>query len=262
LFGSIGVALLLIAHGLLIDQISWKGMVVVAALPGVVAGRLFFHYRNLIPSVSPEQGTNEAGREQRASRKHSVVLVVFFVSIVLRTLTTTAVMNFIPTYLTHSVGLSTTLGSYISVFLFIGAIAAAFIIGPAGDRYGPTRLLFMSSILIGVFLFGSTFVARAWALPAALLLLGAVVSASLPMQNMILSKLSPAGQEGTTFGSLMGFMTIANSIGPLIIGYCADRVGFAVTFRVATVPVLISSVLVLYVAGRMSPAENYVIRHK
>ena len=93
-----------------------------------------------------------------------------------------------------------------------------------------------------------TYAVSAWMLPVSLLILGAAISAALPPQNLMLSALSAKGRKGTVFGTLMGVMTVANSLGPLFLGMIADRVGLTVTFRLAAAPVLLSCLLVIVVS--------------
>ena len=75
-------------------------------------------------------------------------------------------------------------------------------------------------------------------------MLGGAISAATPAQNLVLSALVGAGRKGTAFGALMGVMTIANSLGPIVLGVIADSLGLTVTFRLASIPVFASAILV------------------
>ena len=90
----------------------------------------------------------------------------------------------------------------------------------------------------------ATYVESLWMLPVALGLLGASISACIPAQNLILSFLSGSGRKGKAFGLLMGVMTLANSVGPLLFGIAADRIGLGGALRLFAGPAIVSALLV------------------
>lgn len=268
MFGALGVVTLFVANGLLIDQIGWQAMVFIVCVPGVIVGGLFAVSRRVVDHGVPEdrdeaQATSgvhgadvtaagvadadgSSGEPTDAVRRS--LLTAFFVSIILRTLTATSIMNFMPTYLSEAVGLDARLAAFAAGLLFVGAVGANVLVGPAADRFGAVRVLLAGSLVAGTFLILSTYTVAAWMLPVSLLILGGSISAAIPAQNLILSSLSRCGRKGTAFGALMGIMTIANSLGPLALGAIADRIGLSHTFRLAAVPVLVSCVLVVFLS--------------
>ncbi len=274
-FGALGVLVLLFVHGLLIDYIGWKGVVFIACVPGFVMGALLYINKRILEYQDVAGCSGTHGDEKRAAAsvtepadddrnkqingrrssgagiRNTVlgILILFFCSVVLRTLTATAVINFMPTYLAETTGFGVSFSSFMSAFVFVGAIGASFFVGHLADRFGPIRSLVTTSILAGVFLLSATYVTQPWMLPVALIILGGTISGAIPLQNMILSTFSGNGRKGSAFGMLMGIMTVANSLGPLFLGMIADRIGLTITFRMAAVPVLLSAILVV-VVGR------------
>jgi MFS family permease len=258
MFGAMGVIALLAFNGLFADRIGWRNIVLVACVPGLVAGILFTLNRRLLDHRIAHADSPNTTESKTASAKTGAafgtngstraVLVLFFVSIVLRTFTATSIMNFMPTYLSRGVGLNVSLSAFVAGLLFVGAVIVNTFSGALADRYGPDRVLLSMSVIAGAFLLITTYTVSAWMLPISLLILGAAISAALPPQNLMLSALSPKGRKGTIFGTLMGIMTVANSLGPLVLGIIADRVGLTVTFRLAAIPVLLSCALVVVVA--------------
>ncbi len=261
--GAAGIVLLFVFNGLFSDQIGWRNIVLIASVPGLVVGTLMAFNRSSLEHraapaavpVAPSGGEAEPkkSRELATHRGAGNVVLLFFASIVLRTITATAIMNFMPTFLAEGAGLDVSLGAFAAGLLFIGAMIANSFAGDLADRYGPTRVLLGASLVAGVFLPVSTFTVSVWMLPIALITLGASISAAIPAQNLMLSALSPAGKKGATFGTLMGVMTVANSLGPLVLGAMADRVGLAVTFRLAAFPVIASCAFVAAVARKGLP---------
>ena len=243
LSGALGVITLFLLQGVTLALIGWKGVVMAVAAPGFVMGTLFLRNRGSVNGAPERTGPVSTVPERPTATR--ALVVVFFVSIVLRTLSTTAVMNFMPTFLVHSTGLGEATGSYMAVFIFFGAASANLFTGILADSRGPIVMLIGSSLLFGFFLVVSTYVQAAWMLPLMLMLLGAGMSAAIPAQNLLLSSFSDPDKRGAAFGMLMGIMTIANSVGPLFLGIIADRIGLALTFRLAAIPVLISGAIVV-----------------
>jgi MFS family permease len=271
-------------NGLFADRIGWRNVVMIACAPGLVVGTVMLFYHRIFeyqsPDGSAESDHGRSSAERRGTESRAIdpvmmvatgatgakprvrlaadgaarvpsarrVLLFFFASIVLRTITSTAIMNFMPTFLAEGVGLDVSIGAFGSGLLFVGAIISNTFSGDLADRYGPEKVLLGSSILAGCFVIAATLGASVWMLPLSLLALGASISAAIPAQNLVLSRLTPSGKKGATFGTLMGVMTIANSLGPLALGAAADAIGLAATFRLAATPVVVSCALVVIVA--------------
>jgi len=254
LYGALGVVILLLANGLLVNSVGWKGVVLVTCVPGFVMGALFAANKRLLARSGPPPGpsvsvsaTNPTGDAAANGSGRTVmrsVLALFFASIILRTLTSMSIMNFMPTYLARSVGLDPQLSAFSTGLLFVGGVIVSIFIGDLTDRYGAFLMLFLASLATGLFLIASTYLTGALMLPLSLLVFGASISAASPGQNLVLSALGGAGSKGTAFGALMGVMTIANSLGPMVLGIVADSVGLTFTFRLASIPVFASAILV------------------
>lgn len=249
LYGALGVIILLLAYGLLVDSIGWKGVVLVACVPGFVMGGLYAANKRLLVRDKPLPDPSATVAQMNMARGPGAgvppVLLLFFASTILRTLTSMSIMNFMPTYMAQGVGLDPTLSAYSTGLLFLGAVIASLFIGNLADRYGAIRLLFTASLSTGFFLIASTYLGGVWMLPLSLLVLGASISAATPAQNLVLSALVGAGRKGTAFGALMGIMTIANALGPVALGVVADKLGLPLTFRLASIPVFLSAILVM-----------------
>lgn len=269
LFGAVGVVSLLALNGLFGERLGFRSIVMLACIPGLAAGTLFSFCRKSVDNTQllekpreevPRPAFAGAGPFAHAAELasgvgSSALMAGFFASIILRTLTSTAIMNFMPTYLALGAGLDASLGTLAAGLLFVGAIIINLFSGGLVDRYGADKLLLVSSLAAGALLVLTTYTASIATLPVTLITLGAAISAAIPAQNLMLSSLSPAGKKGTVFGTLMGIMTIANSIGPLLLGLVADRIGLSATFRLASLPVLLSCVLVVFVARKRRIAQ-------
>jgi len=188
------------------------------------------------------------------------VFFVFFLSIILRILCFAAIWNFMPTFLVDAMELKSSIASFITGFLFLGAILVNLFAGRLADRLGPIVVVIGASVLSGIFVLLATYAAAAWMLPIILVFMGAGVSSAIPAQNLILSLLSRKGRKGEAYGMLMGFITIANSMAPLLFGVLADSFGLKMSFRLISIPVWLSCILLL--AMLRVPALKIAARRK
>ena len=252
LAGSLGILILFIVHGLLIDSIGWKGIVIIASLPGLAMAWAFTAKRNLVTHLAEDHNSEQSPTDNADTRSiPRWIIFVFFIFIILRTLSSASVLNFIPVYLMRGIGFEGNLGSYAAGVIFLGALVANSFIGGVVDRRGPWIVIITSSILMGALLIVTPMVPSNWMIFPLLLLLGGSVSAAIPAQNIILSSLSDPLKRGTAFGALMGIMTIANSTGPLFLGIIADYFGLATALSLASIPALVGVVLVAAIGRRM-----------
>ena len=161
-----------------------------------------------------------------------------------------SVFNFLPIYLVNSAGLASTLASYMAGFIFLGAIFVNLFIGKLVDRWGPFWLLIGTTFGMSGFLFASTYIKTVWMFPMMLFLLGATISAGVPIQNVLLSSLSLRGRKGESYGIMMGIITVTNAVSPLLFGMVADVIGLDQTFRAASIPPILSGFL-LFILMKM-----------
>ena len=247
--GAAGLLPMVIAHGLLLERVGWRGVVVVTAVPGLIMAVVFFFHRKAL-----EHGNTGSGHHTAAERRASpprVALVVFVAGIVVRILGVAAAVNFLPTYLAGQSAVTPSLASFLVAFLFAGMLLVNFVSGRVADRWGPYILIGCAAAASGVLLFLATHLDRAWMLPVVLVFVGAGISAAIPGQNLILSSLTPRERKGEAYGILMGVMTLSNALGPIAFGAVADNAGLATALRIFALPIAVS-VVVLPVVARLT----------
>jgi MFS family permease len=243
IFGAIGVLSLFLLHGTLLTSLGWKLVVIITSIPGIAVGVLFAVHRKAIDTGSKTR-PKPISKETAASAPF-LVFVVFFLSIVLRILCFAAVWNFMPTFLVDAMALESSIASFVTGFLFVGAILVNLFAGRLADRVGPIIVVIGASVLSGIFVLLATYATASWMLPIILVFMGAGVSSAIPAQNLILSLLSRRGRKGEAYGMMMGIITLANSMAPLLFGVLADSFGLKISLRLISIPVWLSCLLLL-----------------
>jgi MFS transporter, FSR family, fosmidomycin resistance protein len=246
--GALGIFLMLLIYGTLLRVVNWSGLILLTSIPGFFVG--FYYLRR-----------HEEIREQHQAVSHDEtaagggtgvapgVYLLFFLGSIIRILSITAVVNFIPTYLVKVTGLAGWLASYAAGLVFLGGMLAAPWLGKLVDRrVKPLSMLLVLAGITGPLLFLIGVVKSVWVLSLLLLVLGGSWIGFCAPQNLLLSELSGKMGKGQAFGLMVGLMTLTNAFGPGLFGLLADRVGLAMAVRLFAVPAVVSWVLFLGMA--------------
>jgi len=189
---------------------------------------LFIRFRNI--PIHQEKRNDQNGQTfKNTFRNHSSLFICITGIILFRAIMKSAVINFLPTYLSvRGQGLWFG-GLSLSVFEIAGA-AGTFLAGNLSDRLGRTHTLFivttLSPLLMLLFVFSKGF----WVLPV-LIAMGFFMLSSGPV---VLALVMDQATEHQTFmnGIYMSITFISDSITALLIGLMGDWVGLVDTFRI------------------------------
>jgi MFS family permease len=254
-WGGLAIMAMYLAGGLLLSWMGWRGVLAVVGVPGLAVGVLFMR----AASPAPEVGAGPRARRQRGSpppkpsgaheRQLTAPegrggLAFFLCATALRFLSTTAVVNFLPTYLAMGRRLPPSLAAYVSGLLFAGG-AAVLLWGVVADRGPPlTALLLASGALAPLILVLSLRLPFGAVLPV-LFLFGAFNAGCGPAQNLVLSALGSRAGSGATFGLLLAIISLIGALSPALFGLLADHLGLAKAMRLFALPALAGWLLLL-----------------
>ncbi len=255
--GVLPLVVMYLAGGALLAWLGWRGVLAAVGLPGLVMGALFLRQGVATRSggAAARSGgvpTRSGGAAGPAARTGAVAgagaarpgaaarpggLVFFLCATALRFLSTTAVVSFLPTYLTMDRQLAPSLAAYVSGLLFAGGFAVL----PWGvltDRGPPlTVLLLTSGLLAPLVLVFSLRLPFGVLLPL-LFLFGAFNAGCGPAQNLVLSALGSRFGSGAAFGLMMAVVSLIGALSPALFGLLADLLGLTEAMRLFALPAL------------------------
>ncbi|MBI9101671.1 MAG: MFS transporter [Spirochaetales bacterium] len=245
--GTLGVLIMFLVNGLLIEQIGYRGVLIVTAVPGLIMGVIFLRANSLKEtrdfSVDNKMTDSAKGKERW-------ILVVFLISVILRVFSVTAILNFLPTILVNFAGLSVGMASFSTAFFFAGGIIGSLLAGYLTRKLNSFTILLGGTVLMvfclpffGLNLPGEFLIMAAF-------ILGLLGSGCLINQNLIMSRLGGRFGRGEIFGILMGTMTVTTSISPALYGASFDRIGIGPTQWIFTIPMVLSGVILLILGPR------------
>jgi MFS family permease len=270
--GVLSIVAMYLAGGLLLAWLGWRGVLAAIGVPGLAVGALFLRpgavgrfggavgrcgaapakrggtpkERAGLPPKRAEATSGKRGALARAAKAGSCPggLVFFLSAIALRFLSTTAVINFLPTYLAMERKLTPSLAAYVSGILFAGGVAVV-LWGGLADRSPPLAVLLLTSGALAPLVLVLSLRLQFWTVLPVLFLLGAFNAGCGPAQNLVLSALGSRFGSGATFGLLMAVISLIGAFSPALFGLLADHLGLTGAMRLFALPALAGWLLLL-----------------
>jgi MFS family permease len=247
--GNVGDAVAPLVIGALLALFSWRQVVVMNVLPGLVVAMLI-----LVLLGTLEFGTKHVERQSLAEylkglkslfRNRALVLLAAGSSF--RTMTQAALLTFLPVFLAREMGYSPALVGACLFALQAAGFAAAPIAGHLSDRMGRKRILMSSMLTSAGVLALMAFSGGSPLFIALVALLGFFLYATRPVIQAWLLEATPKNMGGSSIGVLFGAQAIGGALGPLLGGLVADRYGLLATFYFLAATIVIANLFVLWV---------------
>src|SRR5699024_11205229 len=128
---------------------------------------------------------------------------------------------------------------------FVTAFLFSPIWGRIGDKCGRKKILMMSALGLGISLLLMGFATSVWELFFLRLLMG-IFTGFIPMSQALVARQTPKEVAGSVLGTLETGSIIGMLMGPLIGGTIADAVGYAVTFKLFSISIFLSAIIVTF----------------
>jgi MFS family permease len=247
LYGGLAILVMYLAGGLLLSWMGWRGVLTAVGVPGVAVGILF---------LRPAPASAPAGGQVRAAvgaalpgpaggaRQAGAGLAFFLAASGLRFLSTTAVTNFLPTYLAMGRQLPPGLAAYVTGLLYAGSAAVVWW-GAVADRGPPLTVLLLASGALAPLVFVFSLRLPFWALLPLLFLFGGFNAGCSPAQNLVLAALGSRAGSGAVFGLLLALIALIGALSPALFGLLADQLGLEAAMRLFALPALAGWLLLL-----------------
>ena len=264
LFESCGTAAILVmflVNGYLIESLGVRGVLIITALPALIMGVLFLKASQIPVILPPKIGSpsQTATRKKARFREGSyIVLGLFYFTIILRMLSVSGVVNFLPTVFVDHLGFGRSTASYATALYFLGGLTGSLVACRYADRVNSYLVLIIAFIHLILILAAFSLDLPKLVYPILVLLLGIFGSGSLINQNLLLTRLGTGLGKGTVFGLMMALGTVTSALSPTIFGLIADASGFSPALLVAAFPVTLGVLLlILLLMGERSFQQSF-----
>ncbi len=255
--GNAGDAIAPLVIGALLAVFSWREVVVLNVVPGLVVSLLLLVYLGTLQlrpkaanpgaAANVEQGQSLAqyGRGLRELMRNRS-LVLLSTSGAFRSMTQNALLMLLPLYLAREMGYSSMLIGACMFTLQIAGLSAAPVAGHLSDRMGRRTVVATSMSMTAVLLLAMAVAGRSNAFVLLVAVLGFFLYALRPVLQAWLLEVTPKNMGGSSIGVLFGAQSLGSSIAPLLTGLIADRYGLSSAFYFLAGTIVCANLLILW----------------
>jgi MFS family permease len=254
--GNFGEALAPLLVGALLAAYSWRTVVVVNLLPGVLLGALL-----LIHLGSMKLYAQEAAAAKQAAEKWTLAgylaqvkplaanraIVMIAACSFFRSGAQSALLTFLPLYLANQMGFSPMAVGFSLFLLQAVAFASAPLAGHVSDRFGRKSVLSGAMIMTALVMLLMAFASDSMWVIFLVAALGFFMYATRPVIQAWSLEAAPASVSGTVVGIMFGVQALGSAVSPSVGGIIADAYSLSATFYFLTGMIVLGNVLVLFI---------------
>ncbi len=245
--GNVGDAVAPVIIGAALAWFTWREVVVLNVMPGLVVAALLFALLGTLRLAARKQETQSVGEYFAGLRElfRSRALVLLSTGSAFRTMTQSALLTFLPVYLANDMGYSPFWVGACLFALQAAGFAASPIAGHLSDRLGRKQILVGSMAATALVLVAMAFAGGSPLFVALVAVLGFFLYATRPVIQAWMLEATPKNMAGSSIGLLFGAQAVGAALGPLAGGMVADRYGLLAAFYFLAATIVVANLFVL-----------------
>jgi MFS family permease len=264
--GNVGDALAPLAVGSLLAVLTWRQVVVLNVIPGIVMSLLILVFLGTL-RLGPRKEKAAAAPEehhQTLAEYFSGIpalfknrsLILLSTSSAFRSMTQNSLLTFLPVYLAYEMHYPPFWVGAGMFALQAAGFAATPIAGHLSDTMGRRSIMMTSMLMSAVVLAFMAFAGKSHAFIVFIAVLGFFLYAIRPVMQAWLLETTPKNMGGTSIGVLFGAQSLGSSVAPLIGGMIADRFGLIATFWFLAFTIVVANLFILVMPKGTGPNSS------
>lgn len=253
--GNVGDALAPLVAGALLAVLTWRQVVVINVIPGIVMSVVLLVLLGQTLTASGPAAAAKTPAPKRTLRETlrdfkpllaNRTLIFLCSSSVFRSMTHGGLLTFLPLYLATDMGYSPIwIGACMAALQTAGFIAAP-VAGHLSDRMG-RRQIVMSSMTVTAAIIAAMIVAGgSSAFVFFIAFLGFFFFSIRAVLQAWLLDATPANMGGSSIGVLFAIQSFGSGLGPIVCGLIADRYGLITTFYFLVGTIIVANMLIFF----------------
>ncbi len=267
--GNIGEAIAPLAAGALLAWFSWRTVVVINVVPGLVMAALILLMMGALSAAGGRDGHDHvnasasAGGPKWNMRQYlrdlggllrDRTLMLICISSGFRTLTQVGLMVFLPVYLAYEQGYSPIAVGVCMTVLQVAGLIASPLGGHLSDKMGRKKVIMSGMLITGLMIIGMVLAGQSFAFIVFVALVGFFLYAMRPVMQAWAVENTPQRLAGTGVGLQFTILSIGASIAPAAFGLIADAWSIYAGFYFLAGAIILANLLVMLVPQPRSPA--------
>ena len=268
--GNAGDALAPLVVGSLLAWLSWREVVVLNVVPGIVVAVLLLVFLGTLrlgvkktPASPASQGRDDGQRQSLSDyaqglrallRNRSLVLLA--TSGAFRSMTQIALLTFLPLFMARELGYSPFAIGAAMFVLQVAGLCAAPVAGHLSDRLGRRSVTSASMAMTALLLLLMAFAGKTQAFVVIIAVLGFFLYALRPVLQAWTLESTPKNMGGSSIGILFGAQSLGAAVSPLLGGLIADNYGLGATFYFLAGTIVCANLFVLLMPKEGVPKED------
>jgi MFS transporter, FSR family, fosmidomycin resistance protein len=249
--GNVGDAVAPLVIGLLLQLYSWRTVVLMNVLPGIVMSLLILVYIGRVQADTPASAHKAHARVGFANRIRALgtllanrALLTLAIGSGFRSMTQSGLMTFLPLYLARVMHYPTTWIGACMFALQAAGFAAAPIAGHLSDSVGRRQVIMSSMGMTGVIIIAMALAGGTGWFVLLVALLGFFLFAVRAVLQAWLLDSTPPGMGGSAIGLLFSTQAAGAALGPITAGIVADHYGIMSAFYFLACTIIIANLMV------------------
>lgn len=265
--GNVADGLAPLVIGALLAWFSWRTVVVINVVPGLVMAAMILIMLGAFSVASSHDDVNAAGKSSGmrayfrgfASLLRNRELMLVSIGSAFRTMTQVGLLTFLPVYLAYEMQYSPFIVGVSMTVMQVAGFAASPIGGHLSDRMGRKRIVMSSMVLTGVTIILMALAGKSFAFVLFIALVGFFLYAMRPVLQAWAVEATPRHLAGSGVGLQFGLQAVGAAIAPAIFGIIADASDIYTAFYWLAGTIILANLLVVFIpnsgqSGRSSAA--------
>ena len=256
--GNVGEAVAPLVAGALLATLSWRTVVVINIVPGVIMAALILLFLGAFTLESNRQETSAPQGVSDYLRNfgdlfRNRALMLISTATGLRTLTQSGLLTFLPVYLAYEMQYSPLAVGVCMAILQLGGFIAAPIGGHLSDRLGRRRIIMGGMTITGITIVGMVLAAKTPWFVVFVALVGFFLYAMRPALQAWAMDATPRNMGGSTVGMQFTFSAVGAAVAPAVCGMISDAYGIYMAFYFLAGTIVFANLMMLLMPPDTGP---------